>query len=97
MCHQKDVGAWNDIDDELRLVANVAKHGEGRSSRNLKKIRPSLFDPPAREGASFDPMFGNQLYVTIQDLKRYTDLIVNFWKEYTEILDRGEEEFSSRG
>ena len=42
-------------------------------------------------------MFGNQLYVTIQDLKRYTDLIVNFWKEYTEILDRGEEEFSSRG
>ena len=95
VCHQKDVEAWNDIHGELRLVANVAKHGKGDSFRQLGKIRPDLIRPPEGEYASFDPMFGNQLYVTIQDVKRYRDLIVYFWKEYTEILDRKEAAFSS--
>ena len=93
--YKKDVQAWNDINDELRLVANVAKHGEGCSARKLRKIRPDLFRPPAGQPITFDPIFGNELYVTIQDLKHYRDLVVNFWKEYTEILDKKEEAFGS--
>ena len=91
VCHQKDVGAWNDIHGELRLVANTAKHGE--SSGKLRKIRPDLFRPPGGKLASFDPLFGNELYVSIQDVRHYRDLIVNFWREYTEILDRKEAAF----
>ena len=93
--YKNDVKAWNDINDELRLVANTAKHGDGPSSQALQKIRPDLFRPPDGEPVSFDPMFGNQLYVPIQDLKRYRDLIVSFWREYTDILNRKEAEFGS--
>ena len=95
--YQTEVTTWKEIHGELRLVANTAKHGKGKSSEGLRTIRPDLFRPPVGEPVSFDPMFGNQLYVTIQDLKHYRDLIVNFWKEYTEILDRKEEAFSSGG
>ena len=33
---------WSLI-EELRLVANVVKHGEGDSAAKLRKIRPELF------------------------------------------------------
>lgn len=103
--YKKDVQAWNDINDELRLVANVAKHGafcknpqgKGCSARKLRKIRPDLFRPPAGQPVTFHPIFGNELYVTIQDLNHFRDLVVNFWKEYTEILDKKEEAFGSGG
>lgn len=93
--YEKDVQAWNDINGELRLVANTAKHGEGPSSQALQKIRPDLFRPPDGEPASFDTMFGNQLYVSMQDLTHYRDLIVSFWKEYTKILDGKEAAFGT--
>lgn len=95
VCYKADVATWKEIHRELRLVANAAKHGKGKSSQQLRKIRPDLFRPSAGEPVSFDPMFGNQLYVTIQDLRHYRDLIVTFWKEYTEILDKKEESFGS--
>jgi len=97
VCYKTDVKTWKEIHRELRLVANTAKHGKGKSSEELRKIRRDLFRPPAGEPVSFDPMFGNQLYVTIHDLRHYRDLIVNFWKEYTEILDKKEETFGSGG
>ena len=95
VCYKTDVTPWKEIHEELRLVANTAKHGKGKSSQELRKIRPDLFRPPAGEAVSFDPMFGNQLYVTIQDLEHYCDLIVKFWKKYTEVLDKKEESFGS--
>lgn len=37
--------AWQAI-DELRLVANTAKHGSGSSAKQLRKLRPDLFEDP---------------------------------------------------
>lgn len=36
---------WNAI-DELRLLANTAKHGTGASSKQLRTLRPDLFEDP---------------------------------------------------
>ena len=45
----RTLATWKKI-DELRLVANTAKHGHGASSRQLRKLRPDLFqDPELRE------------------------------------------------
>lgn len=37
--------AWQAI-DELRLLANTAKHGSGSSARQLRKLRPDFFEDP---------------------------------------------------
>jgi hypothetical protein len=37
---------WEKL-DELRLVANSVKHAEGTSARQLREIRPDLFQNPA--------------------------------------------------
>jgi hypothetical protein len=37
--------SWPKI-DELRLVANVVKHGDGLSCEQLKKLRPEMFIGP---------------------------------------------------
>ena len=37
--------AWQAI-DELRLLANTAKHGSGSSARQLRELRPDLFEDP---------------------------------------------------
>jgi hypothetical protein len=40
------LAAWAKI-DELRLVANSVKHADGGSARQLREIRPDLFENPA--------------------------------------------------
>lgn len=37
--------AWPDI-DQLRLLANTVKHGEGSSATQLRVVRPDLFEDP---------------------------------------------------
>ena len=37
--------AWQAI-DELRLLANTAKHGSGSSAKRLRELRPDLFQDP---------------------------------------------------
>jgi hypothetical protein len=39
-------GSW-DVIQEMRLLANATKHGEGGSAEELRKIRPELFQHPA--------------------------------------------------
>ena len=90
---RKATGTWKDIDRELRLVANTAKHGKGPSFRELREIRPDLFRPQEGKFPSFDPWFGSELYLSVQDVRRYRDLLVRFWKELTEILDEKEAAF----
>lgn len=45
--HGIDCASFSSAPDihELRLVANVAKHGAGRSAKELVKVRPDLFEP----------------------------------------------------
>jgi hypothetical protein len=71
-------GSWNVI-QEMRLVANATKHGEGGSAEELRRVRPELFQPPALrlDAAKFVhfrlqlPLGGDGLYVTAEDFKRY--------------------------
>jgi len=76
---------------EMRLVANAVKHAEGKSAGELRKIRPDLFKNPALEkyefkfGENFQhlylPLAGEDLYLSLRDLKNYRDTISNFWNE----------------
>ena len=91
----KNFASWSKI-DELRLVANTVKHAEGPSSHKLRNIRSYLFKNPYLSGFSglppvlnpqiFQPLFGDNLYVSLQDVKDYRDQLVRFWRELTDVL-----------
>ena len=84
----ENFSSWADI-KELRLLANVIKHAEGRSSRELAEIAPALFglssEDRAKEGFAqvagriHWPLFGLDLFVKEGDLHRYADAIGYFW------------------
>lgn len=63
--------------DELRLVVNTQKHGEGPSLDTLFVRRPEFF-PGGGGTPQKDP---NLLNIGPEDLKRYSDSIVDFWRE----------------
>jgi len=81
--------------EELELVANVAKHAEGRSAEQLRVIRPDLFVAPSIRGNSdlvaptrpvHAPLMGDDLYVQPEDLRAYLDTIEAFWRFVMEHL-----------
>ncbi len=85
----KNFACWSKI-DELRLVANTVKHAEGPSSDRLREIRLDMFinplfsqDPFPLQGfdSVFQPLVGDDLYVSLQDIKDYCDHLVQFWQE----------------
>jgi len=64
---------WGKCNNELRLLANTIKHGEGRSSKELKVLRPNLFK---------ETIFGASEYeveVSIEDIEGYVDHLLEFW------------------
>lgn len=81
---------------ELRLVANVVKHAEGRSAEELRTLRPDLFEHPAlreksllkRMGtpAVFMPLAGKDIYLTTDDLNAYQTSLCNFWEEFADTI-----------
>jgi hypothetical protein len=83
--------AWRKV-QELSWVANCAKHGEGRSCQNVRKLRPDLLTRPSWEGnvtawASPDPVVlnplgGEHLYLSLQDFKEYVSSLTSFWCEF---------------
>ncbi len=87
--------SWLEI-EELRNVANAAKHAEGRSAQWLWSNRPEIFtasslrgDAPLFQGPSrwlFQPMTGQDLYVTTDDLERYFRAANKFWQEFEDAL-----------
>ena len=87
--------SWPKI-DELRLAANTAKHAEGGSSDRLREIRPDMFRNPCLSGLSeamsgaasqvFQPLVGEGLYVSVQDIGDYRDHLVRFWLELAEAM-----------
>jgi hypothetical protein len=80
--------------EELRLVANVVKHGEGGSAGRLRKIRPDLFVYPTlrkdRTGVSRlrveTTLFGQDFFVTKEEFERYHKGSVAFWAELADAL-----------
>ena len=58
------LASWSVI-DEMRLVANTVKHGEGSSAANLRKLNPALFVDPGltvynEEGVLIPEPWGEQ-------------------------------------
>jgi hypothetical protein len=88
--------SWPTI-EELRLVANTAKHAEGPSAQELKKLRPQIFENPALEGGPFQgisitprvysPLSGEDLFVRATDVHRYAQATILFWEELADALD----------
>jgi len=91
--------AWNKI-QELRLVSNVVKHADGPACEDLKALRPEMFtNPETRKDEMFSkmpveligvfqPLFGEDFYVTIQDLKEYVEAVIGFWNEMADMLEQ---------
>jgi hypothetical protein len=74
--------------DELRLVANCAKHGDGTSCAELRERRPNLFTLLTNDPASFwdarpviSPLGGEHLYVREEDFKGYAEVVKAFLAE----------------
>jgi hypothetical protein len=88
--------SWPTI-DELRLVANTVKHAEGNSARQLHALRPELFEHPnvnlgpAFRSATprvFQPLAGEDLYVSLRDVQQYRDALIRFWTELGEAMEQ---------
>lgn len=90
----KDLPSWEKL-EELRLLSNVIKHSEGRSSVKLKEDRPELFVHPVLSGlpfvgrpeATIQPLAGEDVYVQEYDLVCYCSVIRDFWCSVGKILD----------
>ncbi|TVM02697.1 MAG: hypothetical protein CV087_09010 [Candidatus Brocadia sp. WS118] len=86
---------WS-IFDEIRIVNNVVKHAEGESALELKSKRPDLFEPPELIGFSstskiidpwvYLPMAGEDLYISLDNLKRYKKGLIDFLEEFINAL-----------
>lgn len=79
-----DLGAVGVADDlkELHLVANVVRHGEGRSCTELQAKAPRLWDDTALDYYDLSPgsaPASDRIRIQIGDLKRYTRAITRFW------------------
>ncbi len=91
------VPTWSKI-DELRLVANTVKHADGGSGDRLKARRPELFDaqhansgivtaPLRYTPRVYRPMSGEDLYLTMADLRAYGRATIDFWSEFADALE----------
>jgi hypothetical protein len=93
--------------DELRLCANTVKHAEGGSARQLREIRPGLFDHALRYGISPDeptpahptykPLSGEDLYVTEDVLREYGWAANRFMADIVAYFDAHANEYFPRG
>lgn len=91
----KKFSAWEKV-DELRLVANVVKHAEGKSASALRKLQPRLFEHPTvrvtplleRLGTPdvFMPLSGKDIYLTTDDLDAHKLCLCQFWQEFADAL-----------
>ena len=92
--------SWAKI-QELRLIANSVKHAEGGSAKQLRELRPDLFQNPAfahiraEMGANwFDrqeplamPLAGEDLFVTEDDLRNYSAAAVALFESIVEFCE----------
>lgn len=75
------IGVADDL-NELHLVANVARHGEGGSCAKLQALAPQLWDHPHLDYYDLAPgpvPISEELRIGLDDLRRYTRAVVRFW------------------
>ena len=67
---------------ELHLVANVARHGDGRSCMELKLTAPQLWNSSLLDYHNLTPgpvPISDEIRIQSHDLRRYVRAIVQFW------------------
>ena len=95
-CSMNDMSSWPKV-NEIKLVANTTKHGLGKSSNKLFKIRPDLFYPSyTTQDNSYDktqpmlrkkPAAGGDLYVKEKDLLEYFEAAKTFWQQFSMLIE----------
>lgn len=70
--------------NELRLVANAIKHGEGDSWKDLEELNPRLFELPTATKEEYfssqSSFLGPDLHIKKSDVDRYRDAAFDFWQ-----------------
>jgi len=100
--YQIDIEAftsWSKL-EELRLVANVVKHTDGPSCDALKQKRPDLFihptmkddtppdDPTVRRSPVYQPLSGEDIYISPEEFTRFVEATKKFWQERADAVDQ---------
>jgi hypothetical protein len=76
--------------NELNLVANVIKHAEGRSAKELRAVRAQLFQHPVerrlvlarfRPSIVSQPLTGESIYILRNDFEDYASQVDGFWSK----------------
>jgi hypothetical protein len=82
----RQLKGWKDV-EELRLVANSVKHGDGSSSSQLRQINPKLFLVSQDDRSDhfpihpvIRPLAGEGLYLTADDFNRFAHALTEFWQ-----------------
>jgi hypothetical protein len=94
----KSLSSWAKL-NELRIISNTIKHAEGGAASELKQLRPDLFEMPSfrnhpeakikgEQLEVYRPLLGEDLYLTLDDFKQYTQIIKKFWEELYIIYHR---------
>jgi len=69
--------------NELRLVSNAIKHGEGPSFDELKKINTAILSPKQNgiysSSSGEHSLLGVDLYIEQSDFERYEAALLKFW------------------
>ncbi len=78
--------------DELRLLSNAIKHGDGGSVDKIKVLRPDLFSPPEMDGPRVPahqvvlPLIGEDVFLTAESFKDYSSACIGFIEELSDRL-----------
>ena len=87
--HNVDIesfSCWPQI-RELSLLCNVIKHGDGKSAKELRKIKPTLFKQ--EDGTDHMKTFKTTLLeetlnINEKTLQNYTEVLLSFWDKLPE-------------
>jgi len=76
--------------NELRLIANAVKHGDGRSADELRKLRADLFEqgtfPGIMSVRPLRPLVGEGLSLTEAQFITYQTGAISFWEALRQTL-----------
>jgi hypothetical protein len=99
--------SWNLV-EELRLVANAVKHGEGQATKKLEILRPEIFMNPdcadfykdlaksglgRRVGRVSAPLAGEDLFVSELLLRKYAEGAESFFHEIAAHLEAHDDDY----
>jgi hypothetical protein len=68
----------NEVLQELVLVGNVVRHGDGPSAVRLNSLRPDIWLNPPQLGSDLDDI-ANELSISDELLQAYAEAISDFW------------------